>query len=251
MRTKLVGYIRVSGESQLDGYGLEVQQEAIEQYCKDNNFELIRVFREKGVSGTLLNRPALAEMMNCFSNSSEGSGIVFLRLDRLARDLLVQEQLIADLKARRINIHCIDDPDLSSDCPSRKLFRQLKGAISEHEKNMITLRLTSGRRKKVSTGNGYAGGKVPFGFKLANGNYSVVQCEAEVVKEIYRLRRKPKLGKRLSYQKIADLINARYSAKLDRKFNAMTIHYIANNKIYRGIQCYSGLEIKQPHLAIL
>ena len=250
-RSKIVGYVRVSGESQLDGYGLEVQEEALDKYCTEHNYQLVKIFREEGVSGSLLDRPALADLIEYCNANPKAFGIGFLRLDRLARDLLVQEQLIADFQSKGIKLHCLEDPDLSSSDPSRKLFRQIKGAISEFERDMITLRLTAGRRKKVSNGKGYSGGKLPFAFELVNGDYSLVPSETKIVKEIYQLRRKPKLGKRLSYQKIAELLNTKYSAKLNRSFNAMTIHYIANNKIYRGIQSYSGLEVKQPHLAIL
>jgi DNA invertase Pin-like site-specific DNA recombinase len=58
-----------------------------------------------------------------------------------------------------------DDP---SD-PSRKLIRQVLGAVAEYERAMIRLRLEAGRRRKSQSG-GYAGfGSPPFGYRSEGG----------------------------------------------------------------------------------
>jgi DNA invertase Pin-like site-specific DNA recombinase len=54
--------------------------------------------------------------------------------------------------------YLVDDPD----DPSRKLIRQVLGAVNEYERAMIALRLRSGRKQKATAG-GYAYGAPPFG----------------------------------------------------------------------------------------
>jgi DNA invertase Pin-like site-specific DNA recombinase len=49
--------------------------------------------------------------------------------------------------------YLVDDPD----DPSRKLIRQILGAVSEYERAMIPLRLRSGRHRKAKHG-GFAYG---------------------------------------------------------------------------------------------
>ena len=250
MLQKVLAYVRVSSDGQVDKYGLGIQEDDIRKFCESKKYELVQVFRDEGVSGSLLERPALGELMNAVSDDKSIKGVVFVRLDRLARDLLVQEQILGDFKKQDLEPICIEDPDLSSTDPSRKLFRQIKGSIAEYDKNMIGLRLSAGRRKKVQTGGGYAGGKVPFGFEIKDGNYSPHPEQLKIVKEIFQLRRKPKLKKQLSYQKIASRLTNKHAPQ-GYEFNPMTLHYIINNKIYKGIQTYSGIEKYHPELDIL
>lgn len=73
-------------------------------------------------------------------------GLVVFRLDRLARDLVLQEQILGDIW--RMGAHGFstspseadflkDDPD----DPSRQLIRQVLGAVAQYERALIALRL--------------------------------------------------------------------------------------------------------------
>ena len=76
------------------------------------------------ISGTrdLENRPALQELMVALH--SNGTKLVLVeRLDRLARDLMIQESIIADMKRHGFEIVSVAEPDLCSDDPSRTLMR--------------------------------------------------------------------------------------------------------------------------------
>ena len=46
---------------------------------------------------------------------------------------MVQEHIIADLRQRHITIISALEPDLCVDDPSRKLMRQIMGAIAEYD----------------------------------------------------------------------------------------------------------------------
>jgi DNA invertase Pin-like site-specific DNA recombinase len=156
-------YLRVSGRGQVDGDGFPRQLAAIEQYAETNGLKVRKVFREEGVSGTkeLENRPALQELLTGIT-SSEVKVVIIEKLDRLARDLMVQETIVGDLRKRGIELVSVAEPDLCSDDPSRKLVRQIFGAISEYEKAMLVLKLRGARqRKKARTGR--CEGSKPFG----------------------------------------------------------------------------------------
>jgi DNA invertase Pin-like site-specific DNA recombinase len=99
--------------------------------------------------------------------------LVIYRLDRLARDLVLQEQLLAEVRrlggvvlsaSEAESAFLVDDPD----DPSRKLIRQVLGAVSEYERSMIALRLRSGRARKAANG-GFAYGAPPFGQRAERG----------------------------------------------------------------------------------
>jgi DNA invertase Pin-like site-specific DNA recombinase len=48
--------------------------------------------------------------------------------------------------------------------PSRKLIRQVLGAVNEYERSMIALRLRIGKARKRAAG-GFVGGGPPFGWR--------------------------------------------------------------------------------------
>jgi DNA invertase Pin-like site-specific DNA recombinase len=134
----------------------------------------------------------------------EADGIVVYRLDRLARDLVVQEQLLAEVRrsvrdgdgnpvgaafstSAAEQAFLDDDPD----DPSRKLIRQVLGAVSEFERSMIALRLRNGRKRKHEQG-GYAYGRPGYGFAARDGELVPVPEQQAAVERMRELRRRRK-----------------------------------------------------------
>ena len=193
---KAYGYIRVSGHAQINGDGFIRQEKAIKAYAKAKGFVITKVYRDKGISGTLLNRPALAEMIVSLEENGHGIKTVIIeRLDRLARDLMIQETIIDSLKKKALDIQSATDGNLLKDDPTRKLVRQVLGAISEYDKSMLVLKLRVAReRKKMMVGK-------------CEGRKAYNERKPEVIKEVKRLRRKPRKGKRLSLERTVDALH--------------------------------------------
>jgi DNA invertase Pin-like site-specific DNA recombinase len=159
--TKAFGYLRVSGKSQLEGDGFPRQREAIEKYAAAHNIVIVQWFEEKGITGTIADRPALQDMLVALLSNGVKTVLVE-KLDRLARDLMVQEAIIKDLKKQGFTPISVMEPDLCIDDPGRKLMRQIMGAIAEYDKTMIVAKLKAARnRKKAQTGR--CEGHKPFG----------------------------------------------------------------------------------------
>jgi DNA invertase Pin-like site-specific DNA recombinase len=161
---KAFAYLRVSGKAQVEGDGFTRQLEAIKRYAAAHDIKIAHVFREEGVSGTkeLENRPAFVEMMTALH--SNGTKLVLVeKLDRLARDLMIQETIIGDLRKNAFELISVMEPDLLQDDPSRKMMRQIFGAIAEYEKTMIVLKLR-GARARSRAKNGRCEGRKPFGY---------------------------------------------------------------------------------------
>jgi DNA invertase Pin-like site-specific DNA recombinase len=95
---------------------------------------------------------------------SNGVRLVLVEsLGRLARDLMVQESILHDLKRHGFELVSVADPDLCSDDPSRKLMRQIMGAIHEYDKQMIVVKLR-GARQRTKTKRGSCEGRKRYGF---------------------------------------------------------------------------------------
>lgn len=177
--TKAFAYLRVSGKGQVEGDGFTRQLEAIKKYAAAHGLKITKVYREEGVSGTTdwEDRPAFAEMMTALLSNGTHTVIVE-RLDRVARDLMVQESILADFKRKGLTVVSVSEPDLCSDDPSRVLMRQMMGAFFQYEKSSLVAKLRGARvRMKAKTGT--CEGRKPYGSRVG---------ETEVISRILALR---------------------------------------------------------------
>jgi DNA invertase Pin-like site-specific DNA recombinase len=184
---KLVAYLRVSTDKQAEeGLGLDVQRHAIREWAKASG-HTIRVWAtDEGQSGSngLDTRKGLLDALSAVQDGRCG-GLVVYRLDRLARDLVLQEQLLSEVwrgpsvrrsadaslrptaGARVFSTSPSEDAYLGGDDPddpSRAMIRQILGAVAQYERGMIRLRLRQGKARKLAQG-GYVGGAPRFGFR--------------------------------------------------------------------------------------
>jgi DNA invertase Pin-like site-specific DNA recombinase len=199
---RAVAYCRVSGESQASGGGgVDRQREKIAVCAAARGFEIADAdwYEDLGVCGAndLKDRPGLGALLMAVEHN--GFEVVFIeKLDRLARDLVLQERLISDFRGRGFKLISADEgDDLMADAkdPSRKMIRQILGAVAEFDKDMIVLKLAAGRaRKKRLTGR--CEGRQPYG----SGKNAA--AETEIADQVRLFR---KAG--ASYQTIADYFN--------------------------------------------
>lgn len=166
---RAIGYLRVSTDEQAEhGAGLDIQRDAITAYCAEHDIELAATFADEGISGKegLDARLALADAL---AELGPGIELVIYRLDRLARDLMLQETLLAEAWrtggtvascSATERVYC--QPD-SPDDPARRLIRQVLGAVADYERSVIAQRMRNGRRRMLAA-VGYAGGPQPYGY---------------------------------------------------------------------------------------
>lgn len=188
--TFALGYVRVSTDKQArDGNGLGIQRQAVQAHARSNRLRLVTVLSDEGISGAIEHRPALTDLLR---QVRPGAVVIVPRLDRLARDLLTQEVILRDIQARGGTVqscsaaesgYLADDPT----DPTRKLIRQVLGAVAEFERSLIRLRLSSGRMTKAAAG-GFAYGAPPYGTQSVDGELRQRGEEVEALKMARSLR---------------------------------------------------------------
>jgi DNA invertase Pin-like site-specific DNA recombinase len=193
---KAFGYLRVSGESQVEGGGFDRQRDKIQAYASANDIQIVRWFEEEGVSGTIAARPSLQAMMVALM--SNGVRLVLIeKLDRLARDLMVQEHIISDFRKHDFELISAHEPDLCIDDPTRKLLRQIMGAITEYDKTMLVARMRAGKQRKRLVDKKWTEGRKPFG-----QHPTKYKSEPKTLAHIKELR-----AKGLNYEQLARELN--------------------------------------------
>ena len=95
----VIGYIRVSTTNQTreDVFGLQVQESDIKKYVFENNYNLLKIYVDSGLSGATLNRPALSQMLTD-AKEKKFKFVIVPKMDRLARDsfasLWIEKELL-------------------------------------------------------------------------------------------------------------------------------------------------------------
>jgi DNA invertase Pin-like site-specific DNA recombinase len=215
--TKAFAYLRVSGKGQIQGDGFTRQLSAIKAYAASHDIKIVKVFREEGVNGAteLENRPALMELLEALA--ANGTKLVLIeKLDRLARDLMVQETIIGDLRKRGYELVSVTEPDLLQKDPTRVLMRQVFGAIAQYEKAMIVAKLR-GARERVKAKAGRCEGRKPYGY---------FEGEAEILQRIRELR-----DEGLGYDRIAERLNAEgFKARTGGRWHGLVVNRILSRR---------------------
>jgi DNA invertase Pin-like site-specific DNA recombinase len=142
---KAVSYLRVSGKGQVDGDGFPRQRDTIARYVRTHGVDVVGEYRDEGVSGTrdLDDREGLGELIERIR--ANGVRLVLVeRADRLARDLLVSEVLLAQFRDLGVRVVAADsgtDLTAADEDPTRVLIRQVLGAVAQFEKSVIVAKL--------------------------------------------------------------------------------------------------------------
>lgn len=182
---RVVAYVRVSSAHQQEAYGPDVQREAIRKWAKAGGHRIVD-WQTDVISGAseLRDRAGWCGAA-ALVKSGAAQGVVVARLDRLARDVMVQELLLrklSDLGGIVLSTREGENEMLNGESkdPSRKLVRVIMGAVSEYDREMTVDRLAAGRAAKAARG-GYAHGALPYGYRSAKGKLVAIPAEQRVL----------------------------------------------------------------------
>lgn len=186
---KLVGYVRVSTESQEENTSLVSQRERIEAYCKAFGHELTQIFTEVGSGKNTVDRPHFQQAMMALNDGADG--IVALKLDRIARNCRDVLTLVEDVLQPKNKALVLLDLNVDTSTPTGKMILTMMAAVAELERAQINERTQGGRKAKANKG-GYAYGAPAFGYESVEGELVVNDDEQETIATIRRHRRSGK-----------------------------------------------------------
>jgi DNA invertase Pin-like site-specific DNA recombinase len=188
---RVVGYLRVSTERQADeGPGLEVQEQAIKVWAAAEGHKLVACYSDGGVSGSngIDARVGLHEALMALA-AGRADGLVVYRLDRLARDLSVQEGMLVWVWKHGGRVFACDAGEVvqeNPDDPMRAAMRQTMDVFARLERDMVAARMRAGRRLKAARG-GFAYGAPPYGKRAVAGELVDDPAEQQVIARIREL----------------------------------------------------------------
>jgi DNA invertase Pin-like site-specific DNA recombinase len=240
---KLVGYLRVSSDGQLDGYGMHNQEKDIRAWAKRNGHNLVHWCRDEGRSGALevADRPGLSCAVDALAQG-EAEGVVVARLDRLARALTVQEAALGMVWKLGGSVFTADTGEVlrdDPDDPMRTAIRQVLGVFAQLDRASVVKRLRDGRVAKAATGR-KAVGAYPYGYrgegKGRERDAAPDENEHRAVRRIVELRRSG-----ASYRQIARVLEAEgLRPRKAERWSPMSVRNIAVREGADGVERRAG-----------
>jgi site-specific DNA recombinase len=185
-RPKAIGYLRVSTEEQAQqGCSLATQRAKIEAWCIANDYELVAVYADKGISGTKSNRQQF-EIAVTHTCKVRGALVVYSlsRASRSTRDTL---ELATRLDKAGADLCSLSEKIDTSTAAGKMVFRML-AVLAEFERDQIAERTRTALAHKRSKGE--RTGAVPYGMMLSANGITLAPNPAEqkIITLILRLR---------------------------------------------------------------
>jgi site-specific DNA recombinase len=201
--------------------GLDDQREVIESWAARKRHRVVATFEDDPAAG-LERRPALVSAMAALGREAI-DGVVVCQLASLDDDLVVQEQLLAEIRRLGARVYSLgpnDTPELrrTPADSSRQLVRQVLQTAAGNERSIVAIRFAS------RTANGQRqGGSPPFGYRVEDGQLVPDSAEQAALARISELR-----SEGATLREIARALEAEgHRTKRARRWHPETLRRIA------------------------
>lgn len=245
---RIAAYTRVSTSRQVRLQTIEQQLERVLGYVRQKGWQLLEedVFRDDGYSGTSLKRPAL-DALRDRARMRELDLVVVLSPDRLARNYVHQMVLIEELENDGCRVEFVERP-MSSE-PNDQLLLQIRGAVAEYERTLLTERMRRGKLAKLKAGLLLPWVHTPYGYRTDPdrprdpAGLEFDEAKAAVVGEIFAMY----LEEGASLFGVSRRLKARGipSPRGRKVWTVSTLRGILTNPIYTG-RIYAGRMTYRP-----
>ncbi len=145
-------YTRVSSKAQLKkGDGLASQETRCREFANYKGYEIIKVFKDEGISGGLVDRPAMREMLGFLRKHKDSEPVIIIDdISRLARDLDAHLKLraaIGSVGAR------LESPSIEfGEDSDSQLIENMLASVSQHHRQKNAEQTQNRMRARLQAG---------------------------------------------------------------------------------------------------
>ncbi len=242
------GYIRVSTVGQAEqGFSLDHQKQAIKDYCKVRNIQLLDVFVDEGKSGRTTNRPEFQQML---TNIKKGLAdcVVIYKIDRFARNITDFSRLHKEFKKEGIGFFSVMEGDLSN---GSSLVSNMLASVAEWESEVNSQRTKDALMEKFRSG--WQPTPPPPGYRSCGGEGERKYCEPDqyagpIIKRMFKLY----ASGTYSIEKLREwLQDKNILSKNGTIISFSKIHNILTNPFYYGLIRWHGQSKIGKHIPLI
>ena len=188
---RCVGYIRVSTvEQHKHGESLAGQRRTIREFAERNNYELVDIYADEGISGrTIKARPGVQQLIED-SKADKFDVVVIWKLTRLGRSMKDVLSISEILYANNVELRSISESfDINSS--SGRMLLGMLANFAEFERAQTSENVKMSMMSIVKNQNRYPGGLM-LGYRSGENSDGektllIKEDEAETVRLIYKL----------------------------------------------------------------
>jgi len=149
-------YLRVSSNQQT----VENQRLELEKYCQRQDWPIVKVYEDSGLSGKSADRPALQEMLR---DAGKGtfSCLVTWKIDRIARSVVDLLNVLTTLKNCGVDFVSTTQA-IDTTTSYGKMVMTFLGAVAEFERDLICERVKVGIERAKAEGVRFGRPRVGF-----------------------------------------------------------------------------------------
>lgn len=175
-------YCRVSTDEQKKfGFSIQAQKDALEKYCKENNYKY-EFYIDEGISASSMKkRNALNEMLN---KCNIFDMILFTKLDRLSRNVLDANNINKLLLDNKCTMKAIDEDDIDTSTADGTFIFNLKVSLAQREIGKTSERIKFVFQNKREKGEVTSGTR-KYGYDIVNKKFQINPSEAKNIVNLY------------------------------------------------------------------
>lgn len=162
-KPKCIIYTRVSSSAQVDGTSLDSQEEACNRYAEREGWEVVKVFREEGVSAKMMMRPEFMAALD-YLKSEKGKVRYFVmyKIDRVSRNVEDQATIMKVLRDAGVEMKSASEN--IDDTSAGQLLRNILWAFADFDNKVRGERCRAGSLARFR--QGYWVSVAPPGYKM-------------------------------------------------------------------------------------
>ena len=226
MEILVASYARFSSQNQREA-SIEIQQEHIKQFCRENRFTISKEYVDRAQSATTDNRPQFQQMIN---DASLGlfKAVVVYNSSRFCRNIQDHLKYKAILESYGIRILCVQE-GFDDSTPEGGLMSNFMMSINEYYSKDLSRKSYLGCLETARKGL-HVGGPAPFGFTITKEKkYEINELEAEIVRIIFN-----KVAEGVTYRDLAKYLRTHGYKRRDGSCFSYNFHDLLTNRKYIG-----------------
>lgn len=248
-KSKCIIYIRVSDPSQVDGTGLDEQLDRCREYAEREGWQVVRVFREEGVSAKMMERPEFTKALGyLMDQKGKVQYFVMHKLDRISRN--TEDQLPIMQALRHAGAELKSASETLENTPAGRFMRNVLWATANFDNEVRAERCHAGCLRRFKEGYWVHTPRPGYAMKRNENIKRVESIPNQFAPHVIKAFERRAEG--WSYEEIANEMNKnKYRTRTGKKIGTSNVEIILKNPFYYGLMKAFGLEAWGKHKPLI